>query len=281
MPTPVKHIFYFRSSEGYGWSETHFRNISDATIDLKAVADDARTNIVPKRVALLGEDCSFIGLRVSYPLTDEIASYNTDENIGSGNGKTGAASALSLVTTFVNVTYNRKSITHLRGFWDDLERDETFNPEPGVGAEWAAVFTQWKDALIARGYGWLSKNVPTSAKGLVNSYVEETDGTVKFLISANANITLRVGTNIAVRFARINNSKSTLNRTLVVRVNTANELQTVAPIATGAFSGKGIYTFRDTVFYGYANTGGLKIGKRQMGKPIGLSVARSKARART
>lgn len=281
MPTVVKHQYFFRSAEGYGWQEVHYRSVNTTGLNLATLSDYSLANIVPARVALLGEDCSFIGQRLSYKTVNGISSYNTDQNIGSGNTHPGAAPALCISVAFVNAFFTKKKITKLRGFWDEMERDEALTDDPVILAQWQPLFLAWKAALIAGGFGWPTRDTTAAPKGNVTNYAVSPTGIVTFTVSGSQQLTDIIGQTVSVAFARINNSKSVLNQTLVCYVDDANTLKTVAPIAALSFDSPGTFRVRLTTFEGYANTGGIKLGRRAMGKPTGLSRGRSRARART
>lgn len=281
MPTVVKHIFKFYSQAGYGWSEVHYTNPSTTGLNLQSIIDYNEANIIPARVALLGKDCGCVGQRVSFRIVNGIASLGRRKLAVPDLTYDGADSSSSLAIVFQNNDGTKKKVLHMRGWWDDLVRNEVVDPPPAVSADWDPRFLAWVDALKAGGFGWLTRDTTNSAKGDVTNYVFTADGRVTFTVVGNAQLTALINQTVSVNFSKLNGSKSTLNRALVCLVKDATTIETVAPISAGAFTGRGKYSVRLTTFVGYSTTGSISPGERRMGKPLDRLAGRAKARART
>jgi len=280
VPTFVKNVFKFISSAGYGFTETHFRNVTATNPSLTALLDFNDANIIPLRAGLLGEDCSCVGQRVSYRIPNGIASQGRRRLFPGTSGQPGAASYLSLAVVFINSDGTKKKICHMRGFWDALESDEVYNPPPAVAALWDPRFIAWKDSLVANGYGWPTRDTANAPKGTVSTYVIGADGRVTFTVPLNAQLTALADTVQSVTFSRLNSSKSTLNRALVCDILSGVSIRTRDPVACGPFTGAGNYSVRLTTFVGYAATGSQSIGERRMGKPLDRLPGRRSAKAK-
>lgn len=280
MPTNVKCVIQFNSNVGYGWSETHYFNSSSENPDLQVRINDLINVVGPARAALLGESCNIVGFRVSYPREGEIASRANRFFIPGDPSQKGASPSVSLAVNFVDSTNTKKKITHLRGFWDSVEYDESYHPENPEGAGWNDRFIAWKSTLIGR-YGWLTKSAAASVKGKVTDYLVNDDELVQFTVARVSGAAMPIGSTVTVKFAKLNQSKSVLNRALLCTVTSATTIVTNAPIAAGAFTCEGIFSIRQVVFVGYNETGSISLGERRMGRPLNLYPGRSKAHPRT
>jgi hypothetical protein len=276
VPNPnLKYILIFDSSEGYGWTETHYKPAAVPTPPLDQALNLYFLSVGAARAALLGENCSIVGARVSYRVTKGIASYGLRQKIAGTPQQGSSAPALSLAVNFKNTDFTKTSITHLRGFWDQVEFDETYRPDLAPG--WDDRFIAWKQALITGGWGWLSKDPALSAKGIVPTYAVGADQRVTFTLVGDPMPDATLNTNVEVGFSGFNNRHSILNRPLLVNVVDATHLKTVNPIAAGPQTSPGKYNYRGTSFIGYANTSSISLGERRMGKPLNRLPGRQKA----
>lgn len=281
MPTIVKHLLKFYSQAGYGWSEVHYSNEPTTGLNLQTLIDYNEANVIPARVALLGKDCGCVGQRVSFRVVNGIASQGRRKLFVPDLTYDGADSSSSLAIVWQNNDGTKKKITHMRGFWDDLVRNEVVDPPPAVSADWDPRFLAWVAAMKAKPFGWLTKDTTNSATGDVTTYSVAVDGIVTFTVTNSAQLTALVGRTVSVNFSKINGSKSTLNRALVCYVVDGTTIRTVAPIACGPFTGRGKFSIRLTLFVGYFSTGSISPGERRMGKPLDRLAGRRPAKART
>jgi hypothetical protein len=281
VPTVVKNVLLFRATEGYGWSEVHYW-LSGSDNPNLSTRIDVLTNVVgPARAAILGTGCDIVGVRASYPRAGVIASRASSVFIDGYDDQDSASQSASLAVVFIDTTSTRKKICHLRGFWDTVEENQMYNPNSGLAPGWQDRFVNWKNVMVQNGFGWLSKSATGSTTGQVVGYTSDADDRVTFNLATVVGPVLIPGSVFQMKFARINNSNSVLNRSLKVEVITATTVKTVAPIATGPFTGQGTFSTRVTEFVPYADTASVSLGERRMGKVTGHYPGRAKARART
>lgn len=277
MANPVlKFVTIFGSNNGQGWTEVHYKQSASANPDLNVQLNNFILNVTLPRVTLLGEDCYVAGTRVSYPRVGAIASNGKRQKYAGAAGHTGSAAALSLAVEFQNADFTKSKITHLRGFWDSVEYDEAYHGE--ADADWTARLTAWIEALKG-GYGWLSKDPALSQAGPVLSYSVGVDRRVTFLLDPAFPIPAPLpGMPVNVRFSKFHDSRSILNRALMVSVVDATTLSTVNPIGADPLTSKGHFNYRGTSFVGYTSSDSISVGERRMGKPLNRQPGRSKAR---
>lgn len=278
MPTLLKFLTKFRSTEGYGWTETHYKLSSSDNPALNTQLANFQTNVCEARRVLLGEGCAIVGFRVSYPRAGAIASYGLRRFLPGDETKTSTSESNSLAVVFNDSTYTRQKVLHLRGFWDAVETNQAYHPEEPGAAGWEERLIAWKQALIDGGYGWPSKDAAISAKGIDVTYTSAADNRVTFTLKNPGMPAATVGTIQSVRFSKFNRSNSILNRALLVTVDDVTHLTTVNPIGAGPMTSKGRFNFRAPAFVGYANTGSISLGERRMGAPLDRSPGRSKAK---
>src|SRR5436309_1780853 len=95
----------------------------------------------------------------------------------------------------------------------------------------------------------LGANAPTMRRGKITDYTTDPDGFVSFAITIDQGPALpAVGTILPFRAARLNNSKSPLNRSMIVKVDSAASVKTVVPTAAGPFVSQGSYRIKSTGF---------------------------------
>lgn len=280
MPNPVlKFATIFGSAAGYGWTEIHYKQSASANPQLDVQLNNFITDVGNARVCLLGQSTYIDGFRVSYPFNGARRSNGKRVKMAGEQTEADAAPALSLAVEFQNATFDQSKITHLRGFWDKVESDESYIGQ--AFADWQLRLDNWIAAL-KNGYGWLSKDPVLSAKGIVLSYVVGTDQNVTFnLDPATPMIVPTDGKPVLVSFSKFHNSRSVLNRSLLVEVSDALTMKTIQPIACESVSSKGRFNFRGTSFVAYASSDSISLGERRMGRPINRRPGRSKAKPRT
>lgn len=278
MATLLKFITKFKGTEGYGWTEVHYKLSTSDNPALNVQLSNFNTNVCPARAALLGRGCAIVGTRVSYPREGAIASYPLRFFVPGDGDQDSAAPALSLAILFNDSTYTKSKVLHLRGFWDAVEEDESYHPELPGAAGWTDRLVAWKQALIEGGYGWPSKVPAQSAKGVDVTYVSDADHRITFTLKAPGMPAGTIGTIQQVRFSKFNNANSILNRQLLVFVTDATHVTTVRQVGAGPMQSKGRFNYRSPGFVGYANTGSISLGERRMGAPLDRSPGRSKAK---
>lgn len=277
MSTNLKFQAVFVDGEGYGWTEIHYAQSSSDNPDLAVQLANFRSNVLLPRAALLGQGCAIVGYRVSYPRQGAIASFGLRERINGDLVKTSSDQASSLAINFVDSTSTRKKVCHLRGWWDDVCYDASYHPETPIGAEFTALITTWKAALIAKPYGWLTKDPANSRSGAMVNYTVSNDGHVNFVLPAPGIPDPGGSRTIEVRFSGFNNKSSILNRQVLCLWIDATHLQSVRTIGATPQLTTGKYNYRAVTFVGYAQTGSISLGERRMGRPLNRYPGRHKA----
>lgn len=277
MASLLKFVTKFRSTEGYGWTEIHYRLSDSDNPALNSQLSAFMTNVCLPRSHLLGAGCAITGARVSYPKAGAIASYNLRFFYPGEEDRPSANQDSSLAIAFNDSTYTKSKILHLRGFWDAVEVNQAYHPDAPGTEGWTDRLVAWKTALISGNYGWPSKSPDLSAKGSNVTYVVNADNKVVFTLEAPGMPAPTVGTLQQVRFSKFNNSESILNRQLLVHVDNATTLTTVQQIAAVAMKTKGRFNYRGPAFVAYNNTGSISLGERRMGRPLDHYPGRSRA----
>jgi len=275
---------FFGSDAGRGWAEGHHIVVT-TPLNLGPVFSAFKTLVDTFRKPLLANDRYIKGLKVSAPTPlGDIASapYRYAPVGRPSNKRSGCGPSLAAKMHMADSTNTRFSPIYLRGFWDDVEVDEELDFTSAAGAAWKALLDQYTTALVAGGYGWNGLDNTNTIRGNVTNYTIDVNGFVTFTVDYPAGpVAFNPGEINTVRFARINHSSSTLNRSLVLKVLTATTLKTVNPIAAGLFDSAGTFVAEGKAFLSYLGAQYTILARRSEGRPTGLSPARRKARART
>lgn len=292
MP-PVALTGFFQTDNGYGWSETHHSPGSAEPINLAPLLTQFRQIMIDQRRPLLGRDGFYIGCRASYRTsTGRIASapiLETPGKPGTQGVLVGAVVQPTWTTSqeaaaklrMGNAGQTAFSDIYLRGFWDVVESAGELDFTSTLGANWKSLADAYVAALVQAGYGWLGIDPALTTRGNVTDYTIDVDQHITFTIAVTQGPVLpAVGTRIAVRIARLNNSKSVLNETHVVTVLSPTTFRTVQPTAAGSFTGPGTFTYSVKSFLAYQAVQYWKLARRACGRPFGLSRGRSRVRAR-
>lgn len=244
--------------------------------------NDRLTNMVNSvgsaRALLLGRDTALVGVRASYRRPGAIASLSKRIYMTGAADQPGVNEALSLACKWNDASFTRQKVTHLRGFWDSVEKDGNYTPTVPEAADWEDRFDLWKATLITGNWGWLTRNPATSAVGIVNSYTQAVDGIITFTLAPPGVPPGLIGTPITIKFSKLNNSKSPLNTQLTVIPTNATTLVTTQQIAAGPFFTKGKWSYRDTIFTAYNNVYSVSTGRRAQGRPFDRLPGRRSAR---
>lgn len=289
MPSAVlRCTAIFGSDAGKGWSESHDRLFAEEPTDLLPHLLAFKLLIDQKRVPLLGRDCYVKALRVAYRSASgaiKSSPFKYQPYQRPGNDKRGSAPAIAAKVRMGTSTNADFSDIYLRGFWDTIEEDEQLVLNVGDGAIWAGLLDQYVAALVGSqpAYGWSGINEALTSRGEVTAYSVPLNTRPLFTVNPTNGVTLAALVNkiVPFNFAKLNNSRSVLNRSLVVKVLSETEVQTTQPIAATAFTGEGTYIAPVKQFFAYTGKQYVILGRRAMGRPIGDSPARLKARPRT
>ena len=271
----LKFVTQFGTDAGYGFSEVHYKQNSAESPDLQVQMNNFILSVGAARQTILGEDCYIVGFRVSYKNNNFNYATGRRQKLAGAAGHPGSAPAVSLAISMKNADFSKKKIIHLRGFWDSVELDETYRGD--LDSDWTARLTSYIEALKG-GYGWPSINPATSAKGNVLSYSVGMDGLVTFTLDPDTPMPLAtVGKNVFVAFSKFHNSRSILNRTLQVTVESQVLLKTQIPVGAVQDTSKGHFNYRDVAFVAYNASDTIALGERRMGKPLNRRPGRSRA----
>ena len=279
VPTPIKCTAFFGSNDGWGWSETHHILSADPVGNLNPYLLAFQAVMEFSRMPLLAKDRYLAGLRVSYrTATGVIAAAPVKFNPFKrpGNTREGCAPHLAAKDRFADTTQTQFSDVYLRGFWDVVEQDEELNFTTAGGAAWKQLLDAYNAELVAKKYGWLGIDPTTTRRGAITSYTIEADKTISFTITITSGPALpAAGTKLPFRAARLNDSRSTLNRTMVVTVVDATHVRTVVPYAAFPFSSPGTYVISQTTFLQYSGSQYTILARRASGRPFFHSPGRA------
>lgn len=285
----VKLTGFFKDDDGRGWSETHCRQAGTEPVNLESYLAQFDNLMKQFRVPLLARDCAYLGCRASYrSASGRVRSQPLLLNPPVDGPKTvqqesvwSAAPNSSVKVRMTDSTRTANSDIYIRGYWDQVEVAGYVNFDLPIGAEWKRRADSYLAALITAGYGWEGIDGVNTRRGIVESYSADTQNIVTFTVTTTQGPAL-VGSpdRVAVRFARINNSRSVLNRILICNIVNETTIRTVQPIATGPFTAKGTFVYAVRTFIPYAAVSYFRLAQRKMGRPFGLPVGRLPARQR-
>lgn len=276
----VKNMIIFLSDEGYGWTEIHYSTLTqDAIPNMNGPLNSLEALILAPRRALLGSDCSIVGTRCSVKTPLGIASLNRIYTMAGDPANVSTSQNDSLAMQMIDGSGTRKKIVHIRGFPAACVSAEGYD-NTALGGAFDKALRKYQIVLINNGYGWYGKNNATSVFGTVNGYTQNAIDQIVFTVTTAPGSALfttlvpPVGNqSYQVSISRVNQSRSTLNRTWVVQASVsstpANLLTTINPIGAGAFISEGRFIVRVPNFISYALGGLTTLGERRMGRPLG------------
>lgn len=286
MPT-VRLTAFFKDDDGHGWSETHDKSGGEAVTSLTSFLTNFNNLMITNRRPLLGGDAFYIGCRASYKTAGgAIAGDNVlldpalrGPQTFAGNDVNMDAPEVAIKMRFRNDASTARTDVYIRGMWRQCIIAGVLNFTDPIGAEWKTRSDAYASALVAGGYGWVGTNPTATSRGKVTGYQENPDGTVTLNVTPTNGIVLpAAGTKLAVKFARINKSKSILNRLLICTVEAGGAaLTTVNRVATSEFETEGTYIATVTGFIPYAALSYRKLAQRKTGRPFGVGRGRLSA----
>lgn len=290
MPT-VRLTAFFKDDDGHGWSETHDKDGGSSITSLTSFLQNFDSLMVTARRPLLAGDAFYIGCRASYRTANgTIAGDNIQRDPPVRGPQTFMGELLTMTEADVavksrlrNDSSTARSDVYIRGMWKQVVDAGVLDFNDGAGAEWKTRADTYFATLITQNYGWVGTDPTTTSRGTVSNYVLGAEiGPVSFTVAPTNAIPLpAVGTRVAVKFARINDSQSLLNRALVCTVTSPTALTTVQEIAAGPFESSGTYVATRTGFIPYAALSYYKLAHRKTGRPFGVAPGRLPARALT
>jgi hypothetical protein len=288
MPA-IRLTAFFKDDDGHGWSETHDKDGGSSVTSLTTYLQNFDSLMSTWRRPLLAGDAYYIGCRASYRTTDgTIAGDNLERDppmrgpqTFSGNNLAMGAPETAVKMRLRNDASTARSDVYLRGIWSQLVSAGVLDLGGAVGGEWKTRADAYAAALVSGGYGWVGTAPGTTSRGDVTGYLAAVDGRVDLNVTPTNGIVLPpAGTRLAVKFARINDSNSVLNRALVCTVQVGGAaFRTVQVVAVGDFESSGTYIATVRGFIPYAALSYYKLAKRKTGRPFGVGPGRLPARA--
>lgn len=284
MPV-VKLNAFFKDDDGEGWSEQHEKDGGSSITSLTTFLNGFHSLMQSFRRPLLGGDAFYLGCRASYKTdTGAIAGDNIFLDPPMRGPQTFGGATVNLPKTsdavkqrMRNDASTARSDIYLRGIWKDVINagvlDFGVNAQAG---EWKRRLDIYTGQLVQLGYGWVGINPALTSRGRVTGYVSNPTGTVTLnLTQVTGGPIPAAGTKVTCSFAKINASKSILNRsfTCVVDVGAA-AVTTTEKVAVSAFETEGTYIIQVKGLIPYAAASYVKLSSRKTGKPFGLERGR-------
>lgn len=288
MPS-IRLTGFFKDDDGHGWSEQHDIDggggdpaLTPFIAAFDALMQGARRN-------LLCSDSFYIGCRASYRSSSgKIAGDNIEQDPPIRGPQTFGGVAISMgppnaaiKMRLRNAASTARSDAYLRGFPSACVVAGVLNFGDPIGAEWKKRLDIYANQLMQLGYGWVGINPATTSRGVVTGYTRNVDGTVTFnCVPSNAIPLPAAGTRVSVSFAKLNSSRSVLNRTLVCKVDVGGaSVTTIQVIAVGDFVSEGTYIAKQSTLIPYAAVSYYRLSSRKTGRPFGVAPGRLRGRA--
>lgn len=278
---------FFKDDDGHGWSETHDKDTGGGAPDVTALLTEFNDIMIAKRLPLLCGDSFYIGCRVSFKTAqNQTAGDNLEHDPPKRGPQTVGGETINMTAAEVaikmrlrNAASTAKSDVYLRGFPKQCVNAGVLDFTSPIGNGWKAKADQYAEALKGATYGWVGINSATTSRGTVTGYQRQPDGTIVFNVTPTNGVPLpAVGTKLVVKFAKINRSKSILNRALVCTVLAGGvTVQCEEVIACDDFSNNGTYIAEQLAFVPYAAVSYYRLSQRKTGRPFGVGPGRLKA----
>jgi len=286
--TPVRLTGFFRDDDGHGWSEQHDVDGGATDPNLTPILDTFNTFMENFRRPLLAGDGYYLGCRASYRASSgKIAASPKYEDLPQVGTEVLGPVIIQMNTAedaikirWQDATSTANSDIYLRGVWDEIFAAGQLNFGGAVGSAFKTLLTAYENGLKSRGYGWLGINPTLTSRGDVNNYTQNVDGTVNFTVvpTGLAPVALpAAGTRITVKFSRINNSSSILNRSFVCVVVNATTLRTLKRVSVSDFETPGTYIAGVKSLILYDHVSYRKVSSRKTGRPINVGRGRLSA----
>jgi len=283
MPT-IRLTGFFRDDDGNGWSETHDKDGGASITSLTTFLQNFDNLMKTFRRPLLGGDAFYIGCRASYKTASgAIAGDNISLDPPLRGPQTFGGTVVNMTAPnaavkmrFRNDASTARSDAYIRGMWGQVIQAGVLDFVSAVGAEWKRRADLYAASLVQGGYGWVGTNPALTSRGRVTGYAEDPEGTVTLNLTPTNGVALPVaGTQLTVKFSRINRSRSILNRSFVCIVQPgAAAVTTKELVATSAFETEGTYIATVTGFIPYAALSYYRLSSRNTGRPFGVAPGR-------
>jgi len=272
---PIYMATAFFSMEGYGWTESYFRD-NNAVTDLAALADFDRETIWNKRAVALAKQAKIIAQRASFVTVkgDAVLNYIPMQ----GNETWDAEDPnTAILVRLGNIDNTRRKNIFMRGIPDDLVvRGGTVGGATGWKPAADAFFT----ALVQNNYGWYG--ILDKVDINVTGYVENAQNKVVLTLAAAPPLGLAEGDKVVLQGVNLGVGKpSVLNGNHPYIVTDTAEVTTVKPTAVFPFPGLGGKVRKVTKdLYQAKNWRYQKIDTRKAGKISNLQAGRARVKAK-
>lgn len=284
----VRLTAFFKDDDGHGWSETHDKDGGVGVIALTAFLTNFNNLMQSQRRVLLSGDSFYLGCRGSYPTaTGAIAGDNLEldpplrgPQTYLGNQLQMGAPEVAIKMRFRNEASTARSDAYIRGQWNPLITAGVLDFSSVLGLEWKTRADAYAAALIQGSYGWQGTDPALTPRGKVTGYVQNADGTVTLTVNATNGVAMPPATTkLNFKFARINDSKSVLNRALVCVVLAGGlTVRTTERVAVSDFETDGTFIATVTRFIPYAAMSYYKLAQRKTGRVFGVGPGRLPAK---
>lgn len=287
MPT-VRLTAFFKDDDGHGWSETHDKDGGVAVTSLTPYLQAFDSLMQTFRRPMLGGDAFYLGCRASYRTADgTIAGDNLlkDPPLRGAQTFGGVAVNMGAPNSAVKMRFRNEASTarsdaYTRGQWRQVVVAGVLDfVTSAEGVEWKRRADLYAGALVQNGYGWVGVNPALTSRGTVTGYTQDALGTVTLNLTVTNGVALpAAGVKLAMKFARINESKSILNRTLIVKMNSPNvTATTIKQVSVSLFETAGTYIAPVTGFIPYAAMSYYRLASRKTGRPFDVGPGRLSA----
>lgn len=285
----VRLTAFFKDDDGHGWSESHDKDGGPGNPALTTFLSNFNTLMDTFRRPMLGGDAFYLGCRASYKTTTgAIAGDNIEKDPPMRGPQTSGGVVVNMTAPeaavkmrFRNQASTARSDVYIRGMWQQVIRAGVLDFVNTEGAEWKRRADEYAAALVAGNYGWAGTDPALTSRGNVTTYTVNVNGTVTLTLAPTNGVALpAAGTRAAFKFARINDSKSILNRLVVCKVDVGGTTVTTAqPIGAGPFESSGTYILTVKGLIPYAAVSYYRLSHRKTGRPFGVQPGRLPAQA--
>lgn len=276
-----------------GWTETYYCDADQLlplpgsgnpnnSANFVSVNSLFKSTVLTARALLSGTPVTILGTRISG--VNRLVPGQTANN-GSfidykqmppvTTGQTSDNPPTTLVTTIYNATTSQKHQIHIRGVWDTIDQD---GGQLIVTPAFAAAFASYAAAVQTAGWGWISRNGPTTS--IITNYVATIGGAIEFTVAPILFGGVQPGAKVPVRVSSLNFGKSELNGPLTVQVVNGTTCVTVQRIVCAPFAEQGQMRFNAAYWVQNGLAIATKIGSRDTGGSLFLGVGRASKRVR-
>lgn len=256
----------------YGWTENYF--LPAPSSNLEAELAKAGT-LATKRAPLSGSETSIPYVKVS---NEQIARdvLVTGTTIVGHSAQPSDAPTTSLLCKRYGLNNSVISPLYMRGIWDAVVKEGgEFDFD---NASWLTGFNSFRAYLTSAGFGFIGRTPGGTLKSALLSAVPNVDGRVVLTTLDAVFVGLPAGSRVKVFISGATGAAS-LNGPQVVTVSAGAVATTINRIPMFPYTGGGFLTVNTPQFHPITNVTRERIVERKVGRPLYLSVGRSKGRA--